>query len=68
MKHELKNDPKRDLQHFLRLSTAQVRHRLVEIEQKETYSPRINRLRMLEELIKEQVTDENPGHPTRTTR
>lgn len=57
-----------DLQHFLRLSAAQVRYRLDALEAKETYSSRVARLRMLEELIKEQIPNENPGHSARQTR
>lgn len=59
---------RRDLQHFLRLSAAQVRYRLNALEAKETYSGNVARLRMLEELIKEQIPHENPGHPARQTR
>jgi hypothetical protein len=50
---------RRDLQHFLRLSAAQVRYRLGMLESKETYSVRVARLRMLEELIKEQIPYED---------
>jgi hypothetical protein len=31
-------------------------------------SPEIQRIRMLQDLIKEQTPDENTGHTTRTTR
>jgi len=53
-------EARRDLQHFLRLASAQVRHRIKAIESKETYSVRVARLRMLEELIKEQIPNEDP--------
>ena len=46
---------KHDLKHFLSLAAAQLRHRLKGAEASEAYSERINRLRLLEELIKEQV-------------
>lgn len=61
-------ESKKDLEHFLRLAHAQVRYRLKGIETKEPYSSRASRLRLLEELIKEQLPNENPGHSTRATR
>ena len=59
---------KETLEHFLKMSAAQLRHRLSLTEKNETYSERINRMRMLEELIKEQLPDENPGTPTSSAR
>jgi hypothetical protein len=59
---------KRDIEHFLRLAAAQVKHRREGIEGQEPYSERINRMRLLEELIREQVPDENPRRPTRASR
>ena len=59
---------KRDLEHFLRLAGAQLKSRREGAEKTEPYSERINRMRLLEELIKEQVPDENPRHPTRASR
>ena len=58
----------RDLQHFLRLAAAQVRYRTAQLEAKESYSQRVARLRLLEELIKEQIPNENLGNPARTSR
>ncbi|MES2964941.1 MAG: hypothetical protein V4760_13705 [Bdellovibrionota bacterium] len=46
---------KRDLKHFLGLAGAQLDHRLKQTEASEPYSARINRMRALAELIKEQV-------------
>lgn len=58
-------DSKRDLRHFLVLAHAQLKHRLKATEASEPYSTRINRMRALEELIKEQV----PAHAeTKNTR
>lgn len=64
------DDGKRDLQHFLKLAGAQLDHRLRKAEASETYSSRINRMRALQELIKEQVPahaeTKNPRPPTGT--
>ncbi len=57
-----------DLQHFLRLSAAQVRYRLGTLESKGTYSVRVARLRMLEELIKEQIPHEDTRRSAGQTR
>jgi hypothetical protein len=57
----------RDLNHFMRLSAAQVRYRLNTFAA-EGYSQRVARLRLLEELIKEQIPDENPSHSACTAR
>lgn len=63
------DEARRDLQHFLRLASAQVQHRLkVMATGNEPYSVRMARLRMLEELIKEQIPDEDPRSPARATR
>ncbi|MEK7358558.1 MAG: hypothetical protein AAB250_19085 [Bdellovibrionota bacterium] len=51
----MNEDGKRDLKHFLKLAAAQINHRLKLAEASEPYSARINRMRALEELIKEQV-------------
>ena len=51
---------KKDLQHFLSLAAAQIKHRLKLTQAEESYSERINQLRLLEELVKEQV----PHHAT----
>jgi hypothetical protein len=63
----------RDLQHFLRLAAAQLQHRLKQVEASEPYSSHVNQVRMLAELIKEQMPhDEWPSkdsrHPARTSR
>ena len=63
-----KPTPQSSLEYFLRLAGAQLRNRLKDIESKEPYSERIGRMRLLEELIKEQLPDENPGSATGTTR
>lgn len=44
-----------DLLHFLNVAAMQIRARLERIERSEVYSSRINQLRMLEELIREQM-------------
>jgi hypothetical protein len=59
---------KRDIEHFLRLAAAQLKHRREDVELNEPYSERINRMRLLEELIREQVPDENSHRPTRASR
>lgn len=59
---------RRDLQHFLNLASAQVRYRIKAIEGKEQYSLRVARLRMLEELIKEQIPYEDPRSSAGPTR
>jgi hypothetical protein len=55
------------------LAAAQLHHLLKQVEGNEPYSSRANQMRMLEELIKEQMpNDERPskdsGHPARTSR
>jgi hypothetical protein len=62
---------KKDLKHFLGLAGAQLDHRLKQAEASEPYSARINRMRALVELIKEQVpahaeTKKNSRPPTGT--
>jgi hypothetical protein len=57
-----------DLHHFLRLATMQLRHRMKSLEQSESYSERARRMRLLEELLKEQLPDENAGSATGATR
>ena len=55
--------------HFLRLSLAQLQHQLAISEKnKEPYSERVGRMRMLEELIKEQLPDGNTQNPRPATR
>lgn len=49
-----------DLQHFLRLAAAQIRHKLKKATSSEPYSASINSMRMLEELIKEQTPNHEP--------
>lgn len=57
------DDPQRDLRHFLRLALARVGCGLREVEAVEGYSDRVRRMRILEELIREQLPNENenPG-------
>lgn len=57
-----------DLEHFLKLSLSQLRHRLREMEKKEKYSESIARMRLLEELLKEQIPNENASHSTCASR
>lgn len=65
---EKENSPEGDLQHFLYLAAAQVRYRLVRMEARESYSAEMARLRLLEELIKEQIPHENFDSSARATR
>lgn len=60
----------RDLQHFLRLARAQVSHKekLARQNSSEPQQANADRLRLLEELIKEQIVDENSHSATRATR
>ena len=53
------HDPKRDLTHFLKLAAAQIRHRIREQSKNEGHAQRTARLRLLEELIKEQIPNED---------
>ena len=62
------SSPGQDLQHFLRLAAAQVRHRLGRAGANEPYSSQTARLRLLEELIKEQIPHEDPHPSARTPR
>jgi hypothetical protein len=62
------HDSHHDLRHFLRLATLQLRHRLKTVETNELYSERVRRMRILEELLKEQAPDENPRSAVSTTR
>jgi hypothetical protein len=57
-----------DLQHFLRLAAAQVRYRLVKSEASEPYSSQTARLRLLEELIMEQIPNEDTRSSARAPR
>ena len=53
---ETKEKAQADLMHFLNLAAAQIKSKSKVIEQSgERYSERVNRLRVLEELIKEQA-------------
>ncbi len=54
----------RDLKHFLKLALAQVRHKI----QASDPSGALIRLRLLEELIKEQIPNENSDTATRASR
>lgn len=58
----------RDLQHFLRLARAQVSHKEKLARQESANPTSADRLRLLEELIKEQIVDENPHSAARTSR
>ena len=49
---------KRDLQHFLRLASAQLSHRLKQAEGEQPPPSTVSTMHMLEELIKEQI----PSH------
>lgn len=57
--NQAKHSAEHDLQHFLRLAAAQVRHRLTQVEANRPYSVQAAKLRLLEELIKEQISNEN---------
>ena len=59
-----------DLQHFLKLSAAQLANRIknekaAQPTNLQTLSNRVQQMRMLEELLKEQITNENTGTATR---
>jgi hypothetical protein len=59
-----------DLQHFLKLSAAQLANRIKTEKAAQptnltTLSNRVQQMRMLEELLKEQITNENTGTATR---
>jgi hypothetical protein len=62
----------KDLEHFLRVAAMQIRHRLKSVASQEAgsepYSERINQMRMLEELIKEQIPHEDPRAATGAPR
>jgi len=53
----------KDLRHFLRLASARVGRGVKDAETAEGYSNRVRRMRILEELIREQLPNEseNPG-------
>ena len=67
-------DADRDLQHFLKLALAQVRHRIEQLTASLQSAPGANasydqsRLRLLEELLKEQITNENSDSAARPAR
>jgi len=61
-------DADRDLQHFLHLAKDQLAFNLRKIQTSHGYSERVNRMRMLEELIKEQIPDEDSRTSTRPSR
>jgi hypothetical protein len=65
---ESHHDPHHDLKHFLRLATMQLQHRLKSVDPNESYSESVRRMRILEELLKEQVPDENSRNSARPTR
>ena len=62
-KPESTNDSKTDLTHFLKLASAQLRHRL---KQTEASGPTDSRrsLQLLEDLIKEQVQANEDSRPS----
>jgi hypothetical protein len=67
----MKHTPDKDLQHFLGLACAQVRHQTKEVRSGTRNKTKIcttSRLRLLEELIKEQIPNENSGTTARPTR
>jgi hypothetical protein len=67
----MKHNPDRDLHHFLSLARAQTAHRIREIEtgkRERTATCTASRLRLLEELIKEQLPNEDTRHTARATR
>lgn len=55
---------KKDLQHFLKLASAQVRHRIKQVDgpTEATKTATVRSLQLLEDLIKEQ---ENPNEDSR---
>lgn len=53
------------LRHYLLLAAAQIRNKLSNTN---TYSDRVRSMRILEELIREQMPNENASHSTGTTR
>lgn len=74
---ESRRDPahsaEHDLRHFLRLALNQLRHRIKQVEAQtktstERPDSRALRLRLLEELIKEQVPNEDSGSAAGPTR
>lgn len=56
------------LDHFLRLALAQLQSRLRATAVNGELNHEVRRLRLLEELIKEQLPDENTGSATRASR
>lgn len=60
--------PGSGIQHFLKLAHAQLRHRCKGLETSGVYSLELHRFRMLTELVKEQLLDENIDSTTRQTR
>jgi hypothetical protein len=57
-----------DLLHFLRLASHQLRHRIRTVASQDPQSPALRRMRLLEELLKEQMPDENTRPTTGSAR
>lgn len=53
------------LRHFLLIAAAQIRNKLSNTN---SYSDRVRSMRILEELIREQMPNENASHSTGKTR
>jgi hypothetical protein len=73
MSTDQKNNGRKDLEQFLLLAASQLKRRLAAEEAREPRSELVKddkywTLRLLEGLIKEQVTHEDSGHSTRAPR
>lgn len=66
------NSNEQALQHFLRLAFLRTRHQQQEIVSKGALNAdqtnQLNTLKILEEIIREQLSHEDIDHPTRTSR
>lgn len=70
MSHDSKNpsDGWNDLIHFLKLASSQLGGRIQKESGKGPYSETLNRMRMLNELLNEQVPHEDTRPPARAAR
>ncbi len=65
-----KSESEHALQHFLMLAAAQLRSQIMRKEKNQIYGEEIAKLRLLEELVKEQISDgkKDPRSATGSSR
>ncbi len=61
----MSQDSNQDLQHYLKVALLTVQSRLRKKEFPQKFDASIERLKILEELLKEQIPNENTDHPAR---